>query len=63
MTPAQSSATLAGMPFCNFPRFFLHFFMLPGPLLLGACGDVWNDPYPAAERGQNILYSAFTERP
>ena len=63
MTPAQSSATLAGMPFCNFPRFFLHFFMLPGTLLLGACGDVWNDPYPAAERGQNILYSAFTERP
>ncbi|WP_126445333.1 ABC transporter substrate-binding protein [Sulfuricystis multivorans] len=31
--------------------------------LLGACGPVWNDPYPAAERGQNILYTAFTERP
>lgn len=31
--------------------------------LLGACGAVWNDPYPAAERGQNILYTAFTERP
>ncbi len=28
-----------------------------------ACGDAWNDPYPVAERGQNILYSAFTERP
>ena len=27
------------------------------------CGQVWNDPYPAAERGQNILYSAFTQRP
>lgn len=31
--------------------------------LLGACGGNWNDPYPAAERGQNILYTAFTERP
>ena len=27
------------------------------------CGQVWNDPYPAAERGENILYSAFTQRP
>ena len=32
-------------------------------LLLGGCGEVWNDPYPASERGQNILYSVFTERP
>jgi ABC-type transport system substrate-binding protein len=24
---------------------------------------VWNDPYPAAERGKNILYSVFSERP
>jgi oligopeptide transport system substrate-binding protein len=32
-------------------------------LALSACAPVWNDPYPAAERGQNILYSAFTERP
>jgi ABC-type transport system substrate-binding protein len=32
-------------------------------LLPAACGPVWNDPYPAAERGQNILYTAFTERP
>ncbi len=31
--------------------------------LLAACGTAWNDPYPAAERGRNILYSAFTERP
>jgi oligopeptide transport system substrate-binding protein len=30
---------------------------------LAGCGQVWNDPYPAAERGQNILYSAFTQRP
>lgn len=30
---------------------------------LAACGSEWNDPYPAAERGQNVLHSAFTERP
>jgi ABC-type transport system substrate-binding protein len=30
---------------------------------LAGCADVWNDPYPAAERGGNMLYSAFTERP
>ena len=33
------------------------------PLLVGGCGDVWNDPYPAGERGKNILYSSFAERP
>ena len=32
-------------------------------LFLAACGAEQNDPYPAAERGKNILYSAFTERP
>jgi len=32
-------------------------------VLAGGCADVWNDPYPASERGKNILYSAFTERP
>jgi ABC-type transport system substrate-binding protein len=32
-------------------------------LLLAGCADAWNDPYPAADRGRNILYSAFTERP
>ena len=32
-------------------------------LFLAGCGEVWNDPYPATERGRNILYSAFTERP
>jgi ABC-type transport system substrate-binding protein len=31
--------------------------------LLSGCGQAWNDPYPAAEAGQNILYSAFTDRP
>ncbi len=32
-------------------------------VLLSGCGEVWNDPYPVAERGRNILYSVFTERP
>ena len=63
MTPEQSSATLAAMSLCNFFRFLRRFFIPLAALLLGACGEVWNDPYPHAERGQNILYSAFTERP
>ena len=34
------------------------------PLTLAACGDAtWNNPYPAADEGKNILYSSFTERP
>ncbi len=32
-------------------------------LLLAGCGTAWNDPYPATDRGRNILYSAFTDRP
>ncbi|MDD2685821.1 MAG: ABC transporter substrate-binding protein [Gallionella sp.] len=33
-------------------------------LLLSACdGGLWNTPYPAADAGQSILYTAFTERP
>ncbi|GAB4175963.1 MAG: ABC transporter substrate-binding protein [Rhodocyclaceae bacterium] len=32
-------------------------------LSLAGCGGVWNDPYPASERGANILYAGFTERP
>jgi ABC-type transport system substrate-binding protein len=33
-------------------------------LLLAACdGGLWNDPYPEADDGQSILYTAFTERP
>ena len=32
-------------------------------MLLGGCGEVWNDPYPAADRGRNILYSVFADRP
>ncbi|MDQ5881057.1 MAG: peptide/nickel transport system substrate-binding protein, partial [Pseudomonadota bacterium] len=51
------------MPCCHFSSFPVRFFALLSTLLLTACGEVWNDPYPAAERGQSILYSAFTERP
>jgi oligopeptide transport system substrate-binding protein len=33
-------------------------------LLLVSCdGGLWNDPYPAADEGKSILYTAFTERP
>jgi len=32
-------------------------------LLLAACGQVWNNPYPAGDSGKNILYSSFSERP
>src|SRR4051812_43279197 len=46
---------------CARPAMGLMALLLAGSL--GACGGIWNDPYPAAERGQNILYSAFVERP
>ena len=36
---------------------------LLGMLGLAGCEQVWNNPYPASERGENILYTAFTERP
>ena len=31
--------------------------------LAAGCGEVWNDPYPAAERGKSILYASFVTRP
>jgi ABC-type transport system substrate-binding protein len=31
--------------------------------LAAACGTEWNDPYPAADRGKNYLYSSFIDRP
>ena len=33
------------------------------PLVLAGCGSAWNDPYPTADGGRNILYTAFTDRP
>jgi len=32
-------------------------------LLPAACGPIPNNPYPAGEGGQNILYTAFLDRP
>jgi ABC-type transport system substrate-binding protein len=32
-------------------------------LLAGCDGGLWNDPYPAADAGKSILYTAFIERP
>ena len=33
-------------------------------LFFAACdGGLWNSPYPAADDGKSILYTAFTERP
>jgi ABC-type transport system substrate-binding protein len=39
------------------------FLSLSATLLLVGCGVSWNDPYPASERGGNILYSSFADRP
>ncbi|MFH1602387.1 MAG: ABC transporter substrate-binding protein, partial [Pseudomonadota bacterium] len=32
-------------------------------LMLAGCGESWNNPYPAALSGKNILYSSFADRP
>src|SRR5271170_80292 len=32
-------------------------------LALTGCGAPWNNPYPAADSGKNILYTSFSERP
>jgi oligopeptide transport system substrate-binding protein len=40
--------------------------LLPVILLvcgLAGCGSVWNNPYPAEDRGKNIYYTFFVERP
>lgn len=34
-----------------------------GALLLSACGDVLNNPYPSADKGKKIIYEFFNERP
>ena len=42
------------------------FLLLPALLALplAGCGDTpWNNPYPAADEGRNILYSSFSSRP
>ena len=37
--------------------------VLLAALLMSACSDIWNNPYPAGDRGQNVLYTSFSERP
>lgn len=32
-------------------------------LALTACGEIWNDPHPLSEAGENIFHSAFIDRP
>jgi oligopeptide transport system substrate-binding protein len=32
-------------------------------LILAACGEIWNSPYPASQAGKSILYTSFSERP
>ena len=51
------------MPLRHPFRLFLTLFVSFAGLFIAGCGEVWNDPYPASERGQSILYTAFTERP
>jgi oligopeptide transport system substrate-binding protein len=43
-------------------RVFLILLALFAALAAG-CGEVWNDPFPAAERGKSILYASFVARP
>jgi len=45
------------------PAPFLRVVLVAIALLAGCSGTSWNNPYPAADRGGNILYSVFVERP
>ena len=36
---------------------------LAATCLAPACGEVWNDPYPAVDARTNTLYTSFAERP
>ena len=39
-------------------------FLLLAVYATGGCGEKpWNNPYPPADKGKNILYSSFSERP
>ena len=37
--------------------------LIAAALAAGCSGAPWNNPYPAAEDGANILYTSFSERP
>ncbi|MSQ53407.1 MAG: peptide ABC transporter substrate-binding protein [Betaproteobacteria bacterium] len=30
---------------------------------VSGCGEIWNSPYPGADRGKSILHTSFSERP
>ena len=39
-------------------------FVLGAQIVVPACTEVpWNNPYPATDAEQNILYDSFSERP
>jgi ABC-type transport system substrate-binding protein len=40
-----------------------HAIVFAAAVALAGCGAEWNDPYPAADRGKNYLYSSFVDRP
>ncbi|HSA69368.1 MAG TPA: ABC transporter substrate-binding protein, partial [Burkholderiales bacterium] len=42
---------------------FLRAMLIVTALAAGCSGAPWNNPYPAAEDGANILYTSFSERP
>src|SRR5512134_536558 len=42
---------------------FLRALLIATALAAGCSGAPWNNPYPAAEEGANILYTSFSERP
>ena len=55
MTRRFDSATLRAMK--------VVFIFLLATLLSACTGGLWNNPYPVADEGKSILYTAFTERP
>ena len=55
MTRRFDSATLHAMK--------VVFIFLLATLLSACTGGLWNNPYPVADEGKSVLYTAFTERP
>lgn len=47
----------------NFGRMTWFGLWLAGLVLSGCNMSEWNNPYPVSQRGKNILYSSFEERP
>ena len=44
-------------------RRLLHLLGALALLAAAGCGDVWNSPYPAAERGKRYIHDSFNSRP